>query len=132
MRIPVAAALLLLGLSAVPNAAADIEVALPDASSLDASAADIALAPCQAYVQDRDGDGEAETWNNCGTPPCGCACPVVGAGVVVEAADEEHGAWVATSGCQTAFGTMSDDADGNRLPVKPFVWTWGPPEISTS
>ena len=108
---------------ATPASAAD----LPDLS-----AAEISILPCKTYSQDRDGDGELENWNNCATPPCGCACPVVGVGVVVEAAEQERGAWVATSGCQTGYGTMVDEADGRKVPVDPFVWTWGLPEISTA
>ena len=120
MRLLVAASLLLLGLAAVPSAqAADLDVA------------DLDLALCEGVAGDWDRDGESETWNVCATPPCGCACPVVGAGVVVEAAGQERGAWVATSGCQTGFATMSDEADGG-LPVKPFVWTWGLPPVEIS
>lgn len=102
-----------------------IAVATP---TLDAAAAQVAPLPCKTYLQDRDGDGELEAWNVCSTPTCGCMCPVVGAGVVVEAAEQERGAWVATSGCQTAYGTMVDDADGGPV-AKPFVWTWGLPVI---
>lgn len=116
MRLLVAAPLLLLGLAAVPSAqAADL-------------ALDAALLPCEAHAGDWDRDGESETWNVCATPPCGCACPVVGAGVVVEAADQERGAWVATSGCQTGYGTMADEGDGDQT-VTPFFWTWGFPDI---
>ena len=122
MRLFVATALLLLGLSAVPNAAADLSVD-------EASAAAVQLLPCHVYNGDWDRDGEYEAWNVCATPPCGCACPVVGAGVVVQAADQERGAWVATSGCQTGYATMSDEADNDRFPVQPFVWTWGLPPI---
>lgn len=128
MRLFVAAALLLLGLSAVPNASA---VTVPEVPLLDATAAEISLLPCNVVAGDWDRDGENENWNVCATPPCGCACPVVGAGVTIEAADQERGAWVATSGCQTGFATMNDDADGGS-PVKPFVWTWGLDIVTTS
>ena len=133
MRLLVAASLLLLGLSAVPNAAA-LDVAAPTVPDLDATAAaaaEVALLPCRATAGDWDRDGENENWNVCSTPTCGCACPVVGTGVVVEAADQERGAWVATSGCQTGYGTMADEADGGA-PVTPFVWTWGLPPIATN
>ena len=131
MRIFVAAALLLLGLSAVPNAAADLSVPDVPTVPLDGPAAQITPLPCGTHAGDWDRDGENENWNVCATPACGCACPVVGAGVTIEAADQERGAWVATSGCQTGYATMSDDADGGA-PVKPFIWTWGLDIITTS
>lgn len=125
MRLLVASALLLLGLAAAPPAqAADTSLGLP--TVIDSSlAAELALLPCRSVAGDWDRDGENENWNVCSTPPCGCACPVVGAGVVVEAADQERGAWVATSGCQTGYGTMADEGDGGKPSVTPFVWTWG-------
>lgn len=133
-QILVASGLLLLGLAAAPNASADVaglppaELSLP----LDAAAAEVAPLPCRTVAGDWDRDAENEDWNVCSTPACGCACPVVGAGVVVEVADAEHGAWVATSGCQTGFATMDDDADADGSPVTPFVWTWGLPPIATN
>jgi hypothetical protein len=128
LRTPlVALGLLALGLAAVPPAAAD----LPTLDVSTAAAVDAGLLSCRSTPGDWDRDGESETWNVCSTPTCGCACPVVGAGLVVEAAGQERGAWVATSGCQTGYGTMADEGDGDQT-VTPFVWTWGLPPIATN
>ena len=142
MRLFLAVTLVLLGLAASPTTQAADLPPLPGegdgglsitldpvaADGLSTAAAPPGLLGCRSVGGDWDRDGENENWNVCSTPTCGCACPVVGTGVVVEAADQERGAWVATSGCQTGFATMSDDAEGG-LPVRPFVWTWGLPEI---
>lgn len=45
-------------------------------------------------------------------------CPYVGAGVQVEAAGQERGAFVVAS-CQSGYGTTSDAADGGS-PVTVF------------
>ena len=109
-------ALGLFGLATVPNAvAAD--------PGLDAS---VSLLQCWTTSFDAQHDGNAETWSECSTPTCGCNCPYVGAGVVVEAApiDRQVGVAAVTSGCQTAYATTNGPADGNDgttgLPVT--VW----------
>lgn len=103
MRPFVAFALVLLGLSAVPNATAqDLGLDLADPGVFD----------CWSYSADAQHDGSAETWTTCSTPACGCDCPYVGAGVVVEAADQQTGVAAATSGCQTAYATTRGEADG--------------------
>lgn len=108
----------LLGLATVPGASAED---LPDLP-VDAS---IGLLQCWTYPVDAQGDGNAEPWTTCSTPPCGCDCPYVGAGVVVEAApvDRQVGAAAATSGCQTAYSTTNGPADGNGELGLP-VWAW--------
>src|ERR1044072_3124623 len=86
-------ALGLFGLATVPNAvAAD--------PGLDAS---VSLLQCWTTSFDAQHDGNAETWSECSTPTCGCNCPYVGAGVVVEAApiDRQVGVAAVTSGWQT-------------------------------
>src|SRR5687768_15692141 len=98
-RLPFAAAVLLLGLSAVPNAAADVEVK------------DLGLLGCSTSAWDAQGDGSDEPWTVCATAQCGCDCPYVGAGVVVEAAGRQDGAFVHAS-CQSGFGTTTGPADG--------------------
>jgi hypothetical protein len=108
MKLFVAFALLLLGLSAVPNVVAqDIQQNLLN---------------CYSSSFDAQGDGNRETWNSCSTPTCGCDCPYVGAGVVIEAADHQVGAVAVTSGCQTAYATTNGPADGGA-PVT--VWPLG-------
>ncbi|MHB1261258.1 MAG: hypothetical protein ACYC2H_06035 [Thermoplasmatota archaeon] len=103
MRPFVATALLLLGFSTVPNAAAqDLGIDLADPGILD----------CYSYMADAQHDGQAEQWRTCSTPTCGCDCPYVGAGVVVEAADQQTGVAAATSGCQTAYSTTRGEGDG--------------------
>src|ERR1044072_569635 len=42
-----------------------------------------------AGVGDHDGDGVPETSGTCSTPPCGCNCPVVGAGVELVALGQD-------------------------------------------
>lgn len=116
MRLFVASALLLLGLSAVPNTQAQ-DLDLPGVEL-----ADPGFTECWAYPSDASGDGHAETWTTCSTPPCGCDCPYVGAGVVIEAADRQVGAAAATSGCQTAYSTTNGPADGGSpVTVWPIV-----------
>jgi hypothetical protein len=116
-----ALALGLLGLATVPNAVAgDLPV---DTS--------IGLLQCWTTSFDAQADGHAEPWTVCSTPTCGCNCPYVGAGVVVEAApiDRQVGAEAVTSGCQTAYATTNGPADGNDgrtgLPVTPIVLVGG-------
>lgn len=103
MRLLVAAPLLLLGLAAVPSA---------QAADLGLDLADPGLTECWSYASDASGDGHAETWTTCSTPPCGCDCPYAGAVVVIEAADRQVGAAAVTSGCQTAYATTNGPADG--------------------
>lgn len=103
MRLFVASALLLLGFAAVPNAAAQ---------DLGLELADPGIVQCRTYQADAQGDGSTEPWTTCSTPACGCYCPYAGAGVVVEAADQQTGAAAATSGCQTAYSTSRSEADG--------------------
>lgn len=102
-------AIALVGLAAVPNAAAQ---ELP---------VDVAQTLCPAYRFDAQQDGNAETWTLCSTPQCGCYCPYVGAGVVVEAAGEQAGA-VAIASCQTVVGYTLGPADGGApVTVLPYV-----------
>ena len=104
MRIFVAAALVLLGLAAVPNAAAqDIEQTILE---------------CGTFTANHDGGSDPDLWSYCATPQCGCMCPYVGAGVQVEAAGQERGAFVVAS-CQSGYGTQGGSADGG-LPVTVF------------
>lgn len=49
---------------------------------------------------------------------CGCMCPYVGAGVQIEAAGQERGAFVVAS-CQSGYGTTTGPADGGE-PVQVF------------
>jgi hypothetical protein len=111
------AALLLFGLATVPNAVAN--------PATDAAATSVSLFNCYTTHFDAQGDGNAEPWNECSTPACGCMCPYVGAGVVIEAAGQQDGAFVITSGCQTAYGTTQGPADGGKLPVTPFIFLGG-------
>lgn len=104
MRLFVAIALLLLGLSAVPNTqAAEIQQAILD---------------CGSFQANRDGGSDSDTWNYCATAQCGCMCPYVGAGVQIEAAGQERGAFVVAS-CQSGYGTTNGPADGGE-PVQVF------------
>jgi hypothetical protein len=100
------ASLVLLALVAAPNAVATSPIAQQ-------------VLDCYSFASDADHDGHSETWNACSTPTCGCMCPYVGAGIMVEAAGQERGAAVVTSGCQTAYATTSGPADGGA-PVT--VW----------
>jgi hypothetical protein len=109
-------AIALVGLAALPNAAAA-------ESPIDTS---IGLVECWSTSFDAQQDGSPEPWTECSTPACGCNCPYVGAGVVVEAApvDEQVGAAAVTSGCQTAYATSISPADGNdgRTGLPVTVW----------
>jgi len=109
---------LLLGLATVPNAVAD--------PATEAASASVSLLQCSTYRFDADHDGVAEPWNECSTPACGCMCPYVGAGAVIEAAPlgKEVGAFVITSGCQTAYGTTNGGSDGPTS-VTPLVFVGG-------
>ena len=112
MTRPFVAATLLLGFATVPNAAAED---LPDAP--------IDLAPppfleCGSFGANHDGGSDSDTWTYCATPQCGCMCPYAGAGVQVEAAGQERGAFVVAS-CQSGYGTQRGSADGG-LPVTVF------------
>jgi hypothetical protein len=69
------------------------------------------LLQCGEFDANHDGGAGSDTWTYCATAQCGCYCPYVGAGVVVEAAGEEHGALVVAS-CQSGFAVMDGDADG--------------------
>jgi hypothetical protein len=103
-------ALGLFGLATVPNAVAQdlpVEVA--------------AQTLCPSYSFDAQGDGHAETWTICATPQCGCMCPYVGAGVVIEAAGEQAGAFAVVS-CQSGVGYTLGPADGGApVTVWPIV-----------
>jgi hypothetical protein len=122
------AGLVLLGLATTPNAVADT------ASDTSATAVSIGLLQCWSAPWDAQGDGHAETWRECSTPTCGCNCPYVGAGVVVEVPHEDvaivhtdsvqAGAFVITSGCQTAYGTTDGPGDGGP-PATPLVFLGG-------
>jgi hypothetical protein len=124
MRLFVATALLLLGFAAVPNAAAQdpgLELADPG------------LTECRTYYYDAQGDGSTEPWTTCSTPTCGCDCPYVGAGLVVEAADQQVGAAAVTSGCQTAYSTSRGEADGGApATVWPIVGGGGLGDIEAA
>jgi hypothetical protein len=112
MRLPVALTLLLLGLTAVPAAqASDLPVELSAEPGL-------GLLECGSFLANRDGGSDWDTWSYCGTPQCGCMCPYVGAGVQVEAAGQERGAFVVAS-CQSGYGTQQGGADGGS-PVTVF------------
>jgi hypothetical protein len=103
-QILVASGLLLLGLAAAPSAsAADVQQTILD---------------CGSFTANHDGGSDADTWSYCATPQCGCMCPYVGAGVVVEAAGQERGAFVVAS-CQSGYGTTGGSADGGS-PVTVF------------
>lgn len=100
----VASGFVLLGLAAAPNAAAvDIQQTLLD---------------CGSFQANYDGGENPDTWNYCATPQCGCMCPFVGAGVMVEAAGQERGAFVVAS-CQSGYATTQGNADGG-FPVTVF------------
>ena len=111
-------AIALVGLAALPNAAAQ---ELP----IDAAAPPSGF-ECWSYPSDVQHDGNAETWTTCSTPPCGCNCPYVGAGVVIEVAPvvgKQVGVAAVTSGCQTAYSTTNgpaDDSDPNGVHVTPW------------
>lgn len=105
----VASALLLLGLAAAPSAsAADLPLDMAQPSILE----------CGSFTANRDGGADADTWSYCATPQCGCMCPYVGAGVQVEVAGQERGAFVVAS-CQSGYGTQQGGADGGS-PVTVF------------
>lgn len=108
----------LVGLGAMPNAAAQD---LPDLPF------DVAVQPalleCGSFVANHDGGEDSDVWNYCATPQCGCMCPYVGAGVVVEAAGQERGAFVLAS-CQSGYGTTQGPADGGA-PVTVFPLVGG-------
>lgn len=106
----VASVLLLLGLAAAPPASA---AGLPSDVS-----AQPAILDCGSFSANRDGGSDYDTWTYCGTPECGCMCPYVGAGVQVEAAGQERGAFVVAS-CQSGYGTQQGGADGGA-PVTVF------------
>lgn len=108
MSRPLAATLLLAGLALVPAASADAPVSAEPG---------LGLVECRPTSFDAQGDGNAERWTSCSTPPCGCDCPYAGAGVVVEAAGSQVGAAAVTSGCQTAYATTNGPADGGEEPV---------------
>lgn len=114
----VALGVLLMGLATLPNAAAD--------PAADAASASIGLLQCYSYSFDADHDGSADPWTECSTPACGCNCPYVGAGAVIEAAplDREVGVFAITSGCQTAYGTEQSPSDGG-FAVTPLVFVGG-------
>lgn len=113
MRLFVAAALLLLGLSAVPNTQAAELPSLPIDLQVQP-----ALLECGSYQANRDGGSDSDTWTWCATPQCGCMCPYAGAGVQIEAAGQERGAFVVAS-CQSGYGTTNGPADGGE-PVQAF------------
>jgi hypothetical protein len=120
------AALVLFGLATVPNAVAD--------TASDTSASAVSLFQCSTYNFDAQHDGHAEQWKECSTPACGCMCPYVGAGVVIEVPAEnvgivhtdsvQDGAFVITSGCQTAYGTTQGPGDGGPV-ATPLVFVGG-------
>lgn len=105
-------------------------VAFPPASAADYSS----TLPLPA-VSDSDGDGWYEVEWDFSTPQCGCACPVVGAGVeLIGLGQEPSEAWVATSGCQTAWSVDYDggEPDATEPPVaQPFLICWSPGGLFT-
>jgi hypothetical protein len=82
---------------------------------------------------DLDNDGVPEAYGACTTPPCGCNCPVVGAGVDLVARGQEVDA-VVLAGCGYYLGYDVDpndvDWDG-PIVVQPQVhcYSGGAPEF---
>jgi hypothetical protein len=78
-------------------------------------------------VGDHDGDGVPEASGSCTTPPCGCNCPVVGAGVELVALGQDAAATVLL-GCGYYLGYDLDpndvDWDG-PVSVDPTVYCYG-------
>lgn len=81
-------------------------------------------------IGDGDGDGYPEASGHAvGLGPCGCACPVVGAGVQADVAGQSVFVYGATILVVCGTGAWSDadpgevDADGHP-DVRPIVYTW--------
>lgn len=95
-----------------------------------ASAAETAQLPtgCSGTgIGDFDSDGVPETSGSCTTPPCGCDCPVVGAGVELAARGQELDA-VVLAGCGywLGYGVDPNDVDWDGLvSVEPTVYCYG-------
>ena len=89
---------------------------------VDAQAAAIAVLDCRNYSWDYDHDGQAETWQTCSTPQCGCMCPVVGGIVQIEALGQEHNV-LGFASCQSGYGTSTEsEGDGSvGVRVTPIV-----------
>lgn len=113
MRLALLATLLLVGLA----------LWAPPASS----AANPVPPGCGTSARDTNGDGVPDPDSACSTPRCGCACPVVGAGVDVWVAGQEYHAAAATSGCQTAYaahGTSGTPDPMGPTTVDPYTICW--------
>ncbi|MEA3135807.1 MAG: hypothetical protein QOJ26_472 [Thermoplasmata archaeon] len=68
---------------------------------------------CRNYSWDYDHDGQAENWQTCSTPQCGCMCPVVGGIVQLEALGQEHNV-LGFASCQSGYGTSTEaESDGS-------------------
>jgi hypothetical protein len=90
------------------------------------------LFQCQVYDWDAQHDGNAEPWQVCSTPQCGCMCPYAGAAVVVDAAGQQRGAFVVIS-CQSGYGTTSGPSDGGApITVIPILGGGGLGGIGTA
>ncbi|MES2155646.1 MAG: hypothetical protein V4510_10970 [bacterium] len=65
---------------------------------------------CYNYQWDSDHDGNYENWHSCGTPPCGCNCPVVGLVLEITADGQDRDVAVWAS-CQSGYGTGSEPSN---------------------
>ena len=80
---------------------------------------------CYDYQWDSDHDGQAENWHSCGTPPCGCYCPVVGLVLHIAAGSQEKNVAVWAS-CQSGYGTSGESGDGSfGATVTPVIYPAG-------
>lgn len=88
---------------------------------------DPALTECYEYQWDSDRDGNYENWRSCGTPPCGCNCPVVGMILQVSAAGQDRNVAVWAS-CQSGYGTgneASNNPNAAGVLITPVLYPAG-------
>src|ERR1041385_3137171 len=78
-------------------------------------------------VGDHDSDGVPEAAGSCTTPPCGCNCPVVGAGVeLVALGQAAPGTALVGCGYYVAYDLNPGDVDWDGpVSVDPTVYCYG-------